>query len=55
MTKEAEVYRCEICQVLLGESSNVLYVEGRWLHYKCAFRRSVEKATRWRHHGGNRS
>ena len=38
-------HKCEICGVSLGESNNVLYVEGRWMHYQCAFRQSVERAS----------
>ena len=35
--------RCYVCDVPLGESSNTLFVEGQWIHYACAFQKSVEK------------
>ena len=34
---------CYVCNVPLGESSNVLVVEGRRLHYTCAFRVVINK------------
>ena len=41
--KLKELPRCDLCNVPLGESNNVLYVEGRWLHFTCAFQKSVKR------------
>jgi len=38
-----ELPRCYVCNVPLGESNNTLYVDGQWMHYTCAFRKSIEK------------
>ena len=38
-----ELPRCYVCDVPLGESNNVLHVEGQWVHFTCAFQRSIEK------------
>ena len=38
-----ELPRCYVCNVPLGESNNALYVEGQWVHFTCAFQRSIEK------------
>ena len=44
MTAELkELPRCNVCNVPLGESNNTLCVEGRWVHYTCAFYQVVEK------------
>ena len=39
-----EIHRCYVCNVPLGESSNVLFVEGQWVHYTCAFQKSIIKS-----------
>ena len=40
---EQQLPRCELCNVPLGESNNILFVEGQWLHYTCAFQKSITK------------
>ena len=33
--------RCYVCNTPLGESSNALFVEGSWIHYSCAFGKTM--------------
>ena len=38
-----EMPRCSICNVPLGESNNKLFVEEQWVHYTCAFNKSISQ------------
>ena len=46
MGKSDRLPRCNLCNVPLGESNNVLYVDGGWLHYTCAFQKTIIKSNR---------
>ena len=35
--------RCSFCDAPLGESNNTLLVDGKWIHYTCAFHLSLAK------------